>query len=174
MTDINIPISHRTVKPILLTALLFVVGLKAWAAGCTAPEFHQFDFWAGDWDVFETGGSTQVAHAQVDSILEGCVLREDYQDTTGHHGQSFTIYDAARKVWHQTWVTNRGELLMIEGTLVNGEITLSGVQDGKTLVRGTWKPVKEGVREVAVKSADGGKIWTPWFDLMFRPHRARR
>jgi hypothetical protein len=32
-----------------------------------------------------------------------------------HKGQSFTIYDVARDVWHQTWVTNRGELLEIEG-----------------------------------------------------------
>lgn len=35
--------------------------------------------------------------------------------------------------------------------------------------RGVWKPEKGGVRESAVTSADGGKTWEPWFDLMFRP-----
>jgi hypothetical protein len=27
------------------------------------------------------------------------------------------------------------------------------------------------VRETADTSADGGKTWTPWFDLEFRPRR---
>jgi len=53
------------------------------------------------------------------------------------------------------------------------EMVLSGTDrttDGKTrYVRGTWKPVSGGVREVAVTSIDGGKTWKPWFDLMFRP-----
>lgn len=39
------------------------------------------------------------------------------------------------------------------------------------LVRGSWKPVNDGVRETAVTSLDGGKTWTPWFDLVFRPHK---
>jgi hypothetical protein len=40
-------------------------------------------------------------------------------------------------------------------------------------VRGTWKPEsKEGVRETAVVSMDGGKTRTPWFDILFRPHQA--
>jgi hypothetical protein len=91
----------------------------------------------------------------------------------GEHGQSFTIYDASRKVWHQTWVTNQGVLLVIEGGMHGNEIVLSGrdrTTDGKTrYVRGTWKPVSGGVREVAVTSIDGGKTWTPWFDIIFRP-----
>lgn len=86
-------------------------------APCAAPAYHQFDFWIGDWDVFDTGGSTKVAHARIDSILGGCVLREDYHGADGHKGQSFTIYDASRNIWHQTWVTNRGELLEIEGQI---------------------------------------------------------
>ena len=137
---------------------------------CAAPVYRQFDFWAGDWQVFEVGGTTPVAHVRVDSILEGCALREDYQGADGHKGQSFTIYDATRKVWHQTWVTNRGELLEIEGTLVNGSIVLTGEDHSKrSIVRGTWKPEKKDeVRETAVTSSDGGKTWIPWFDLIFR------
>lgn len=151
-------------------------------AACSAPEFHQFDFWAGDWDAFEIDNPhTPVARTRVDRILDGCVLLEDYQDTSGSHGQSFSIYDASRKVWHQSWVTNRGKLLVIEGTMQSGEMVLSGVDhtgDGNSndnrkekLVRGDWKPVNGGVRETAVTSLDGGKTWTPWFELVFRPHK---
>ena len=57
-------------------------------APCAAPVYRQFDFWVGDWDVFEVGGSIQVAHARVDSVLDGFVLREDYQASDGHRGQS--------------------------------------------------------------------------------------
>ena len=141
---------------------------------CSAPEYHQFDFWIGDWDAFEAGSSSSEAHCKVERILEGCALREDYQDTTGHHGQSFTIYDATRKIWHQTWVTNRGELLMIEGKLEGGAMVLSGSDHtaaGKERqVRGTWQPVSGGVREFASRSLDGGKTWTQWFDITFRRH----
>src|SRR5215470_19700991 len=83
---------------------------------CTAPEHRQLDFWAGDWDVFDVDNpATQVARVKVDRILDGCVLREDYQDSDGHNGQSLSIYDAALKVWHQSWVTNRSQLLLLDG-----------------------------------------------------------
>ena len=137
---------------------------------CAAPSYRQFDFWAGDWDVFDVDSPLQVAHAKVDLILDGCVLREDYQGTAGHKGQSFTIYDVARDVWHQTWVTNRGELLEIEGKLDAGVMILSGEDHTKhTLVRGWWKPANGEVRETAATSGDHGKTWKPWFDLVFRP-----
>ena len=142
---------------------------------CAAPEYRRFDFWAGDWDVFEIDGATKVARTRVDLILDGCVLREDYEGTNGSKGQSFSIYDASRKVWHQSWVTNRGKLLVIEGNIQAGAMVLSGVDhtaDGKERqVRGTWKPVNGGVRETAVTSTDAGKTWKLWFDLLFRPHK---
>ena len=139
------------------------------ARWCVAAAYRQFDFWVGDWDVFDVGSSIPVAHARIDPILDGCVLREDCQGTDGHKGRSFTIYDAARKVWHQSWVTNRGELLEIEGKIENGEIILSGEDRAAgSLVRGTWKPQNGDVRETAVTSTDGGNTWTPWFDLVFR------
>ena len=145
--------------------------------GCSNPESHQFDFWAGDWDVFDVDNpATPVARVRVDRILGGCVLREDYQDKEGHMGQSFTMYDAPRRTWHQSWVTNRGQLLLLDGGLQEGAIVLSAVEhtaDGSDRqVRGTWKAMTGGVRETAVRSSDGGRTWTPWFDLMFRPHAA--
>jgi hypothetical protein len=96
---------------------------QAKAKPCSTPEYHQFDFWIGDWDAFDVDNpSTVVARTRVDLILEGCVLREDYQGMDGFKGQSFTIYDNRRNVWHQTWVKNHGELLEIEGQFANGEM----------------------------------------------------
>ena len=145
-------------------------------APCVAPEYHQFDFWVGDWDAFDRDNPhTVIARNHVSRILDGCVLLEDFAQNDGLHGQSFNVYDATRGLWHQSWVTNRGELLIIEGQLHEGEIVLSGkdhTSDGKERqVRATWKPETGGVRETATTSTDGGKTWQPWFDITFRPHK---
>ena len=158
------------------TATPATPAIAAKPTACTAPEYRQLDFWIGDWDAYEADSSVpaKVARCRVERILDGCVLREDYQGANGSHGQSFSIYDASRKVWHQSWVTNRGQLLIVEGTLRGGEMVLEGVDHAAgehALVRGTWKPVTGGVRETAVTSPDGGKTWKPWFDLVFRPHK---
>jgi len=140
---------------------------------CSSAPYHQFDFWVGDWKAFDVATGAKDAHVRVDRILDGCVLREQYDGASGHRGQSFSMYDASRQVWHQTWVTNRGELLIIEGTFRGGAMVLTGADINTSgqqrRVRGEWKPVSGGVRETAVTSTDGGKTWQPWFDLIFRP-----
>jgi len=143
---------------------------------CTAPEYRQFDFWLGDWDAFEVNAPDKVvARNHVDSILDGCVIREVYEQNDGLVGQSFTVYDVARKVWHQSWVTNRGQLLAVEGGRQGERMVLIGVdrtKDGKSRqLRGIWMRVPGGVRETAETSGDGGKTWQPLFDIAFRPHR---
>jgi hypothetical protein len=143
---------------------------------CSDPVHHQLDFWVGRWDVVEHDHPDRVvAHAVVERILNGCVLHEIYAATDGHKGESFTIYDSSRHTWHQTWVTDHGQLLMIEGGLHDSDMVLEGTDrapDGKQRrVRGTWRPVKDGVQEIAIRSTDGGMTWTPWFDLQFRVHQ---
>ena len=142
------------------------------APACTTPENKQFDFWIGDWEVTEAASGAHAAQVRVERILDGCVLLEQYQDPGGLKGQSFTIYDAPRQVWHQSWVTNRGQLLTLEGRLGADGMVLNGKflspDHNETLVRGTWKPEGASVRETAVTSTDGGKTWKPWFDLMFQ------
>ena len=144
------------------------------AAACVDATHHQFDFWLGDWDTFDmdASGKPPVARNHVDSILGGCVLREVYEQTDGLVGQSFTVYDVDRQLWHQSWVTNRGQLLVLEGRQEGRQIVLSGVERGDhdAMIRVSWEPQAGGVREIARKSHDGGKSWQPLFDILFRPH----
>jgi len=141
---------------------------NASARTCSTPLYRQFDFWVGNWEVVDTGGSKIIALARIEPILRGCVLRENYQPVGGPGGQSLTIYDRSRDRWHQTWVTATGTLLEIEGGLENGAIILSGRNQAGALVRGVWKPVNGEVRETATTSTDGGRSWRPWFDITFR------
>jgi ketosteroid isomerase-like protein len=141
-------------------------------SSCASSEYKEFDFWVGDWDVFESDGTTPAAHVRVERILNDCVLWERYEDPSGLRGESFSTYDVGRKRWHQTWVTNRGQLLTMEGQLQGAEMVLVGgshTSDGQEArVRGTWKAVSDGVRETAIISSDAGKTWKPWFGLRFR------
>jgi hypothetical protein len=145
------------------------------AMPCADSAYRQFDFWIGDWDVFDAERpAVVVAHARVELILNGCVLHEIYQSLDGHKGESFSIYDVTRDTWHQSWVNDHGYLLTIEGRLRGSSMILEGTDhlpNGKPRqVRGEWRSEEHGVREAAVRSTDGGVTWIPWFDLLFLPH----
>jgi ketosteroid isomerase-like protein len=138
---------------------------------CTSPAHRAFDFWIGDWDIVAVGASEPSAHAVVESILGGCVLRERYEDATGLRGESFSSYDPSHGEWQQTWVTNRGQLLVIHGQRQGRDLVFAGAVKtaiGEDRVRATWAPIGDTVRETAGISSDGGSTWTPWFDLIFR------
>ena len=61
----------RTTWGLMLTLAMAGIGATANPVGkgsdtvpvavCDAPEFHQFDFFAGDWDVYDIGSSTVSA-----------------------------------------------------------------------------------------------------------------
>jgi len=146
------------------------------AAACAGPKFRQFDFWLGDWDTYDmTDTSKVVARTRVTRILSGCVLREVHEQDDGLVGESYSLWDASRRGWHQSWVTNRGTLLLLDGHLKGGRMILTAPEkrpDGsESLLRGIWWVEGKNVREVAERSTDGGKTWTPVFDIVFRPHR---
>jgi hypothetical protein len=151
-------------------------GWTAPAAQCSAAVYHQFDFFLGDWDTYDVADSTKiVARNHVTRMLDGCAIREVYEQGDGMSGESFSMYDAARHVWHQSWVTNRGELLLMDGGLEGANMvftqTMTTNDSTSPRVRGTWIPQSGSVRETVVSSTDGGKTWTPVFDIVFRPHR---
>jgi hypothetical protein len=146
------------------------------APACQSPEHHQLDFWIGDWDVYDMPATGKpAAHVTITSLLDKCVIHELYEGDSGLRGESFSIYDTTRQVWHQTWVTNRGQLLVIEGGMRNGRLMLAGHQltkDNKSReIRAYWWQDKDGVRESSESSTDGGKTWSTDFDLVFKPHQ---
>lgn len=140
---------------------------------CAATEYHQLDFWIGDWDTFESedANGPSVARARVEPIAQGCAIHELYEQNDGLIGDSILSYDPVRKQWQQTWVTNRGSLMVLWGGFKDGALILEGeshLRDGSTVMqRITWSVQGKGVREAAVQSKDGGKTWTPAFDVLF-------
>lgn len=130
---------------------------------CADEAHHEFDFWIGQWDSFDQAGALQ-GRLTVRPILEACVLEEQWTGTDGATGRSFTIYDASRRVWNQTWVSSRGTLLPLEGRRVENAMVLMGqhVQPDGTVAlhRTIWTPLTNGdVRQVWDYSTDGAQTW---------------
>lgn len=75
----------------------------AWSADvtaqrpCNSPEFRQFDFWIGDWDVTSAAAPGTTSRNRISLVNDGCTLREEYATPTGYAGTSLNFYDAARK-----------------------------------------------------------------------------
>lgn len=137
------------------------------AAPCTDPEHRAFDFWIGDWEVRTPDGKLAGTN-RVEREYGGCVLHERYDTGRGYKGESLNVYDAPRKVWHQTWVDSSGLLLLLEGGLRNGSIVLEGQTfgpDGKTTRhRITWTPGADGSVRQLWESTDAKDAWHVAFD----------
>lgn len=134
---------------------------------CAGEEYRQFDFWLGSWEVTTPDGNVAGTNA-IDSILNGCVLREQWRGARGMTGTSYNTYDPHTGAWYQTWVDDRGGFLLLSGGLEEGSMVLRGemVDDqGAVLHRITWTPVvTEQVRQLWEASRDGGATWSVVFD----------
>ena len=93
---------------------------------CQAGPWREFDFWVGDWNVFNEAG-TQIGTNAVTVELDGCVVAEHWTASGGTRGRSINTYDAETGQWHQTWVSQFtfGHLRMAGG-LVGNVMTLHG------------------------------------------------
>lgn len=140
---------------------------QAPAPACTSAEHRQFDFWLGEWNVHTESGKLAGTNS-IKREIGGCVLHERYDTGRGYSGESFNIYDAPRKVWHQTWVDSGGLLLLLEGTLRDGKMILEGQTtgaDGKvTKHRITWTPHADGSVRQFWESTGAAGEWTVAFD----------
>lgn len=137
---------------------------------CANALHHQFDFWLGDWNVVDRGGGKTLGHNTITREFGGCVLQEHWTDAGDHStGSSFNAYDAARRVWHQTWVDTQGQVLVLDGGLRAGSMVLSGRRPGRNgavvVDRITWTPQPDKrVRQHWQMSRDGGTTWRDVFD----------
>ena len=110
---------------------------------CTATEHHQFDFWIGAWDVTveKEPGKPQLAGVnRIERVMDGCALAEHWESAKGGHGTSLNFYDRRTTRWHQTWIDEGGNGLLLSGAF--DRITWSSQPDGS--VRQVWEQTSDG------------------------------
>ena len=161
----------RTLLLLLLTAPTAAAG----AASCDAPEFRQFDFWLGEWDV--RAGGKPAGTNRIERAHAGCVVVEHWTGASGTTGTSLNAYDAVAKRWRQAWVDSQGTVLLLEGGREGPAMVLRGKlpePDGALAPqRISWTPLDDGgVRQHWEKSVDGGTTWITVFDGEYRRRAA--
>jgi hypothetical protein len=161
----------RMPKQFVLVALLLSCAISASSqdppSQCSSLAHRAFDFWIGDWNVYKSSGELAGTNS-ITRELTGCVIHEHYTTPRGYSGESFNIYDASRKVWHQSWVDSDGLLLLLEGNVRDGKMILQGTTvDGngkRTKHRITWTPNTDGSVRQFWESTDASGKWTIAFD----------
>ncbi len=135
------------------------------------PE-HDFDFWIGEWSVVGPEGRA-LGTSSITPLFGTGALAEHWRGAGGFEGRSLNSYDATRGRWHQTWLDSTGDVLLLDGGLVDGSMVLEGTAPGEDPAiavpqRITWTPEPDGVRQHWESSADGS-TWVTVFDGHYRP-----
>ena len=142
---------------------------------CDGPEYRQFDFWIGEWDVTVRG--QPAGTSVITSKEKGCLIHEQWTSAGGGTGQSMNFYDRTDGKWHQVWVASNGSVLRFTGALENGALAYASQgkrPDGAVILhRLVFTPNADGsVRQHWTTSTDDGKTWTEAFDGLYRKRPA--
>ncbi|MEM7767625.1 MAG: hypothetical protein AAF253_09080 [Pseudomonadota bacterium] len=139
---------------------------------CLDWRYRVFDFWVGDWDVFDHNGN--YAGRNLISIEEGgCLVLERWVSVNGGTGQSYNYYNPASDGWRQIWVSQsltidyEGGYAEDGGMALEGEITYRN--GARFPFRGQWTPNRNGTVTQLFEQFDPETgAWTPWFIGIYR------
>ena len=135
-----------------------------------SAEARQFDFWVGDWDVFNTLGQKAGTNS-VQLFSDGCGLLENWTNTTGGDGKSINFYDTGTGKWYQSWIGTGGGALRYSGNFREGAMRFEGetiANGAKTFQKLTFTKLDENtVRQLFEASTDDGKTWAITYDLKY-------
>lgn len=115
---------------------------------CHTPNHRLFDFWIGDWEVFNPSGK-QVGENRIVALHEGCVVQENWKSDRVT-GTSYNYYNPADSTWHQLYLDNQGTILPLKGHFADGKMVLFGdrIKSQKSAGyyrnRITWQALPEG------------------------------
>ena len=140
---------------------------------CAAPQYRQLDFWAGDWNVFDTASGARVGTSRIERIMGDCAIRESYDSPEApsgpYSGTSYSGYDRKDGKWHQLYVDVNGSVTWYTGGLDGADLVMTAPVRSGAIQRMTYRPHEDGsVEQIGVISADGGKSWAPGYDYTYR------
>ena len=160
--------------PLLFFNLIFFNSLSlAQNKPCSSEAHRQFDFWVGEWDVYDTKGDTIVGYNHIKSILGDCVIEENWTGGSGFQGKSFNTYNPVDSTWNQVWVDQSGATLHFSGKFADNVMALKGEKQGpkgKALftLDFTYDEKENTVRQVWNMSQDEGATWKLLFDGTYK------
>jgi hypothetical protein len=166
---------------LLLLLFLFSVSLSAQVntgPPCSATEYRQFDFWLGDWVVYDSAGAV-VGENFIVPMQDGCLIQENWK-SDGSTGTSYNFYNTQDSTWNQLWVDNQGTILKLKGHFEQGKMILkSELIPGKKVDyyynQISWEKRPDGsVRQLWQVFAKSGKLLNTPFDGIYRLRKPER
>ncbi len=139
---------------------------------CDAAPYRAFDFWLGDWEVFDAAGA-KAGENIISKEEYGCLLLEKWTNVQGVTGQSYNFYDPGLEKYRQVWVS-RGAVIDYAGGLNDaGEMVLEGdirYHNGTSApFRGTWTLQEDGtVRQYFQQFNAETDEWGDWFTGIYK------
>jgi len=133
----------------------------------------ELDFWIGEWDVAWEGGGRGVN--RIWRILGDRVIHEQFQGADADsslHGQSWSVFDAERQLWRQTWVDDQGGYLDLVGGRADGWFAFEraaperGADARQRMVFRDVEPT--AIRWTWEFSPDGGATWDVRWEIAYR------
>jgi opacity protein-like surface antigen len=168
-------ISEVTMR-LLLAASAVLLAIAASAANaqqqqtppCTGSEFHQMDFWLGEWNAYYTADTNRPpdGHNTITREYGGCVVQEQFDggpQAQGLIGHSVSTYHAPSHQWRQTWVDNQGGYFALIGGVAGGDfiLTNSRINDAMPYQRMVYTEITPtSFTWRWQSSADAGATWT--------------
>lgn len=139
------------------------------------PHNREFDFWVGDWNVYQTGTDYQVGKQKIEKASGGCLIVENWTAIGfPNDGKSMNFISPKTNKWEQVWMGSGGGYLnYYNGEYRDGAMRYEG--DGadkagnKILFHLSYfNLAPDRLRHLLEQSKDNGKTWTTLYDFSYR------
>jgi hypothetical protein len=152
------------------------------APPCDTPAHHQFDFWIGEWQVFDATTDKLVAFDRVEKLYEGCIVQQNMNFVSDMYRRPGAKYRLAGisvnrfdgEAWLELWADNQWGAIAMRGALdEHGSMVFKSVVPSRNRdLKIVWeKQADGGVRILQYVSPAGSGKWEKYGDLMYRRNR---
>ena len=149
---------------------------------CDTPQHHQFDFWVGDWQVFDAKSNQLVAFDRVEKHSEGCIVQQNLTFISDLYRRPGVNYRLAGigvnrfdgEGWLEMWADNQWGAIVLRGSPdSNGSMVLTSIIPSRNRdLRLVWEKRPDGsVRNVEYVAVAGSGKWEKYGDLIYRRNR---
>jgi hypothetical protein len=169
-------------SPVVLAAESVTLEQTVAPSTCDTPQHHQFDFWVGDWLVFDADSNQLVGFDRIEKKLEGCIIQQNLTFVTDMYRRAGVKYRLAGigvsrfdgKSWLQMWADNQWGAIFLHGSMdADGSMVLTTVMPSRNRdVKEVWEKQADGtVRNLEYTAPAGSGKWIKYGDLIYRPNR---
>lgn len=114
---------------------------------CCTENHRQFNFWIGEWEVFNLQGQ-KMGESNITSIQDSCVIVENWSSSR-ETGTSYNYFDKKDNTWNQVYIGNNGNSTTLKGNFTDYKMVLKsalvqGPKGNHLYNRITWEKHNDG------------------------------